>query len=613
MIIDVIPNKRLPRGIGDTFSYNVPGDLESNIKPGQLVQVDFRNKIISALVKAVRPETHDKNLKPILKLLTQQSLVTPIQMRLAVWIANHYFTSLATATKLIVPDVPLKIKDSNFTIKESKKKNNTNSQLIWWTDEDEKEKAVTKEIAIAIKNNEQVLRLFPEFYQAKQIVKNGELLWQNNPGKKKNLEQWLKILKQETKTIVGTRSALFAPYQNLGLVIIEDEANGLYKSEITPRYHSREVAQQLTLLHGAKLLIISPAPSLETYKELSNEVKKTNNSRVKIIDIKDEREKENYSSLAEELQADITNIIKDNKKTFLFLNRRGHSANAICQDCGHTFLCPDCRLPLRYHTSFNILVCHHCRFRQELPPFCPKCSKPNLKLVGKGTQKLEQEITKMFTKATTYRIDSDVEKIDDKKLKKADIIIGTEYALSGARINWSTIYLIAALNADTALYRPDYRATERTYQQLTQLLHLNPKAQIYIQTYNPDNLAIKAIAGNNTELFYQEELKIRQTLGYPPYQDLIKLIYRNSNEKKTVGEAMHIYNRLRKHLVKEAIVKYPIKILKPFPAFERKERGKFKFHLILKIGPDAPEELYKKIRELVPADWVFDRDPETLL
>lgn len=675
MIIDVIPIKRLPRGIGDTFSYNVAPAIESDILPGQIVEVDFRGTLRPAVVKAIRQAKHQVGLKTVGKILHPSPLVTPEQMRLAKWVANYYFTSLATASKLFVPDLPKRIivnssnKMESLVISRPRKSSSSKfkNNFIWWDDADDKNKIINTIIGQTLKKGKQILWLWPEKYQAITASKNSApalqslsigktenklkavqiLLYEKSTSKKKNLEQFLKILnsrprqtklgRQKPKIIIGTRSALFAPFSNLGLVILEDEANSLYKSEITPRYHTREAAQELAKLYGAKLILTSPAPSLETYesfchpefvegKQKSKQyfrkktLRQAQSDTVKLIDTKEERLKENYSSLSEELQ-DATKIaLKEEKQVFLFHNRRGQASSVTCKGCGYSILCADCQLPLTHHSG-DRLVCHHCRARVDLPPFCPKCSSEELKLTGKGTQKLEQEVKKLFPKAKILRIDSDTDFTRySLPVTGYDILIGTEFALSANRVAWANIGVIGVINADTALYRADFRASERTYQLLIKLKSKSYKlkAKYIIQTYNPKNYAIQAIAQNKPELFYKHELKLRKALGYPPFKQVIKLIYKNANEKKTVGEAMHIYNRLRKHMLKSQNSKFKIQnseleILKPYPAFERMERGKYKFYIILRVSPDTPESLYEKIRQLVPPDWVFDRDPETLL
>ncbi len=614
MIADVIPIIRLPRNVSGTYSYNVPLDLAETVKPGTIVSIPFRNRTVAGLVKTVNEPAKMDDLKSIIANQSNAPIVTPEQMRIAVWIANTYSVSLSTSTKLIVPEIPkkLEINIKNPTRKKRvTKKSSNKTEIISFADT----KKVDSIIMETVSRGRQALYIAPEKIETRRIANKyaskveNISIWRESAAKKKAFREYLKVLLGETNLIIGTRSSLFAPFFNLKLIIMENESSGSYKSESSPKYHAREVANMLSEIHNAKVIHITDTPSVETYlnDKVSGKRVKTPQRSISVVDMKEERLKGNYSNISEQLQKAVEESIRHEKNVFLFLNRRGHSSSVTCKDCGHTILCPECDLPLVFHVNKR-LICHHCRHREELPPLCPSCFGPEIKLTGKGTQKIENEIAKLFPKINITRLDSDTKQTSNQiKKSKPGIFIGTEFALP--RIDWNSIETVGIINADQALCRPDFRAGESTYKTLKRFLSPN----LIIQTYNPDNVVIKSIAQNKPDLFYNHEIKLRRTLGYPPFTTILKLTYKNKDEKRAVGEAMHMYNRLKKYLPKEKSEN--IEISRPFPSYRKRVRGNYQFNLIIKIKRDNREEsALSKINELITEPgWVFDRNPESLL
>ncbi len=642
MIVDIVPLTRLPRGISDTYSYCVPNNLVPCVRPGIIMQIEFRNRDIDGIVKSVGASSEIQGLKFVKSIRHDAPIVTGEQIRLARWMANTYFVSLSSSAKLFVPEIPKsKVKHKILkTAKKNKSKKTPSNTLC--INSHEKADAFIKS---TIKKGLQVLYLVPEKSwldkTANQYAQTrNRLIWNKTTAKKKRFEEYLDVLSGDYKLIIGTRSSLFAPFSNLGLIIMESEHNSSYKSESSPKYHAREVAQTLAKLHGATLVYLTNSPSVEVHGQTISanspaSIRKTGQFRIKktnttphtptakyeksnkadvlVVDIREERLKGNYLNTGDALQKSINQSLKNKRQVFLFLNRRGHSTGTTCQKCGHTIHCPTCDLPLTFHSD-NRLICHHCRYHEDFPPFCPKCSSPEIKLTGKGTQKLESEIKKLYPESKILRIDKDSVGIPNSLTSAScDIIIGTEFAIH--KINWKKVSTIGIINADQALYRPDFRAGESTYHIINLLRDKcdlsETDCRLIIQTYSPDNIVLQSIVKNDPDLFYQYELKLRKTLGYPPYTTTLKMTYKNKDEKRTVGEAMHMYHRLRKHLLE----KTKIKITKPYPAYRKKINGKYNFHMVVKIPKDKDEEfILEKINELInEPGWTFDRNPESLL
>jgi len=622
MTINVIPIKRLPRGLTSIFTYFVPPSLENEIKIRQVVKVPFKNKDINAVIIGANQQGNKiKLIKTLSHIITPFPFITINQLRLVEFISQSNFVSLPTAMLSFIKGLPIKIPELNIKLKTSNQRTQSNTL---WTDNSEIIKELIQKVDI---KNKQILYLVPEHEQVKELADQSSAIhWRKTLSKKVFLKDWLSVLQGETNFIVGTRSVLFAPFINLDLIIMTNDFNDSYKSEQTPRFHAREVAEKLAQIHKAKLVYYSTSPSLEVYSTINyskptlnqptqdnKKNKKLIQNNLKLIDLKQERENENYSSLSSQLQDAIKIAISENKQIFLFLNRKGDATSINCQECGFFIKCPECHLPKVYHSTGNYLICHHCRHKEDLPPLCPKCSKDSLKLSGRGTQKLEREIKQIFPKTKILRIDKDNDTAKyNFETSDFKIIIGTEFALT--RILLSHIHIIGIINADVGFYRPDFRTSERQYQLLNKIIFSAKNSQIFLQTYNPKSHIIQAITQNNSEVFYKEELSLRKALNYPPYKKIIKLIYKHKDEKKAVGEAMHIYHRLRKHLLNNDETKIEnLEIIKPFPVFERITHGKLQFNLIIKYHPQDNSKISTKLNELVPHGWVFDRDPETLL
>ena len=365
-------------------------------------------------------------------------------------------------------------------------------------------------------------------------------------------DQWNKIKKDEAKIVIGARSAIFAPIQNLGLIIMDEEHDQSYKSETTPKYHAREIARYLAKENSISLVLGSATPDLETfYKTQTGEIKlleltqRANNAKlpnVEIVDLRNELEQGNKTMISGKLYKAIKENLQNNKQTILFLNRRGFSTFVMCRECGHTIKCKNCDITLTYHANSKKLKCHYCGYEEEIAKECPECHSKNIKYFGAGTQKLEEQIHLLFPEASTIRMDVDTvtkknshEEILNKfKKDNINILIGTQMVVKGH--HFPNVTLVGVIAADSSLNIDDYRANERTFQILTQVAGRAGREQlegnVIIQTYNPENFAIQCAKEQNYDKFYNTEIALREQLKYPPFSDIILIGFSSLNENE---------------------------------------------------------------------------------
>ena len=430
-------------------------------------------------------------------------------------------------------------------------------------------------------------------------------------------DQWYKIKNGEAKIVIGARSAIFAPINDLGLIIIDEEHDSSYKSEMTPRYNVKDVARYLAKEYSIPIVYGSATPDMDTYYkaslgeiELLELTKRANNAslpNINIVDMRRELANGNRSSLSMKLYDNIKQNLQDKKQTILFLNRRGYSTFILCRDCGYVAKCKHCNIALTYHSKENKLKCHYCGYETLPVGYCPDCKSKNIQYSGSGTQKLEEEINKIFPSAKTIRMDVDTvskknshEDILNKfKNENIDILIGTQMVVKGH--HFPNVTLVGVIFADGSLNIDDYRANERTFQILTQVAgragRENNKGNVIIQTYNPDNLSIEFSKKQDFKLFYQTEIMIRKQLKYPPFCDIILIGFSSENEINVVESAKFIYTSLKEKIIKE---KLKIILYKPVPAPIDKIKNKIRWRIIIKCKFDDEiiDALNRSMQEL---------------
>ena len=412
-------------------------------------------------------------------------------------------------------------------------------------------------------------------------------------------DQWNKIKNGECKIVIGARSAIFAPIQNLGLIIIDEEHDSSYKSETNPRYNAKELAGYMAKKNNIPLVLGSATPDISTYYKAENNkiemlkltkrANKSNLPKVDVIDLREELANGNRSILSRKLYEEIEKNLKDKKQTILFLNRRGYSTFVMCRDCGYTVKCKNCNITMTYHIKTNKLKCHYCGHEEKNLTECPECHSKNIKYFGTGTQRLEEDINKIFPEATTIRMDIDTvtrknshEEILNKfKNDNINILIGTQMVVKGH--HFPNVTLVGVIAADSSLYIEDYRANERTFQILTQVAGRAGReklpGRVIIQTYNPDNFAIECSKKQNYDEFYETEIELRKQLKYPPFCDIISIGLTDTDNNKIKNVSERLYNNISRTIKNE---KMDFNIYKPLPCPIDKIKNKYRWRIILK-------------------------------
>lgn len=412
-------------------------------------------------------------------------------------------------------------------------------------------------------------------------------------------DQWHKIKEGKAKIIIGARSAIFAPVKDLGLVIIDEEHDSSYKSEMSPRYDAKEVARKICKIANVPLVLGSATPDMETYFRAGNEEisllelsKRANEASlpdIEIIDLREELAKGNKSMISTKLYDEIEKNLQNKKQTILYLNRRGFSTFVMCRNCGYTVKCKNCNINLTYHSNKRKLKCHYCGYEENIVTECPECGSKQIRYFGTGTQKLEYEINKMFPNASTIRMDVDTvtkknshEQILDRfRNENIDILIGTQMVVKGH--HFPNVTLVGVIAADGSLNIDDFRANERTFQILTQVAgragREKEKGRVIIQTYNPDNFSIECAKKQDYKLFYNTEITLRKQLKYPPFCDIIVIGFTSTDENEVIKSAQQIHLYLKNRVIKENI---GIILYKALPAPIDKIKNKFRWRILVK-------------------------------
>ncbi|MEW9667564.1 primosomal protein N' [Ammoniphilus sp. 3BR4] len=448
-------------------------------------------------------------------------------------------------------------------------------------------------------------------------------------------DEWSRIRKREVKVVVGARSAVFAPFSNLGLIIMDEEHEGSYKQEENPRYHARDIAMQRAKSHRAIALFGSATPAMETFFMASNgqmgllsmpdRVGFRPLPSVSIIDMRDELREGNRTMFSRALSAAISDRLDRGEQMVLFLNRRGFSTFVMCRSCGHSLQCPHCDISLTYHRSNQTARCHYCGYAEREPEKCPACGSGHIRYFGTGTQKVEEELSKHFPGIRVIRMDVDTtsQKGAHEKLLtmfrqgQGDVLLGTQMIAKG--LDFPKVTLVGVIAADTILGMPDFRAAERTYQLLTQVggragRHELP-GEVVIQTYSPEHYSIELAKTQKFESFFSIELKHRYEKGYPPYFRLILFTFTSASVPLAVKSADDWVQKLRRILPSSVYLLGPV--ASPIPRI----KDRYRFQCMIKYR-DEPEVLpfIKKMAESFaskhkPDDiqLTVDVDPQMLM
>ncbi|MCH7320881.1 primosomal protein N' [Solibacillus sp. MA9] len=447
-------------------------------------------------------------------------------------------------------------------------------------------------------------------------------------------DEWRKVQQGKVKVVVGARSAIFAPFKNLGLIILDEEHESTYKQEDSPRYHARDVAIWRGNYYNCPVILGSATPALESFARakkgvytlltLQNRAKKQALPTVHIVDMREQLQAGNRSMFSEPLTEALRERLERGEQTVLFLNRRGYSSFILCRDCGTSVQCPNCDISLTYHRYQEKLKCHYCGHEEYIPQTCPECQSENIRYFGTGTQKVEEEIFKLFPQAQVLRMDVDTTKqkgshekmLDAFGRGEADILLGTQMIAKG--LDFPNITLVGVLSADTSLHLPDYRAAEKTFQLMTQVSgragrHEKP-GEVFIQTYTPEHYAIELSKEQLYTPFYEQEMQVRHMAGYPPYYFLALVQVSHEDVVMAAEYAGRVAEYLRSNL------SFQVSVIGPTTASIARLQNRYRYQCLIKykVEPNLIPTLLQLIK-LYRSEWIkkgivltVDLDPQMI-
>lgn len=528
-------------------------------------------------------------------------------------------------------------------------------------------------IAKTLEHGRQVLYLVPEIALTPQTIQRvaarfpGKVaVWHSDLTPGERYDTWRRVKAGDVDIIVGTRSALFAPVSRLGLIVMDEEHDESYKNQRLPYYHARDVALELARLTGSVVILGSATPDIVTYtraqegayqhlqlprrvlahrRHLEAMARDLHPSRrprrwqpvadapearaiplppVRVVDMRLELKAGNRSIFSRALQKAMREALTAGEQVILFMNRRGQASFVLCRDCGHVLRCDRCDVPLAFHlpeggqgTDPGYLLCHHCNRRYPHPDVCPACGGKHIRYFGGGTQRVAQEVQRLFPEARVLRWDRDVTLergahwriLNAFARHAADVLIGTQMLAKG--LDLPRVTLVGVISADEGLFLPDYRAAERTFQVLTQVAGRAGRGvwggRVIVQTYHPDHYAVRAAAHHDYDRFYRQEMAFRQEMGYPPAGRLVRLLYTHTRAERAQHEARRLAQDLRLYLMAEGFD--DVTLIGPAPCFYPRLRGQYRWHILLG-GPD-PVAALRGFR--LPPGWRADVDPVSTL
>ncbi len=466
----------------------------------------------------------------------------------------------------------------------------------------------------AVKRGKSAIMLVPEISLTPQMVGKFRRLFgddvailHSSLSLGERADEYTRIKTGRAHIVVGTRSAVFAPVQNLGIIVIDEEGEGTYKSESAPRYHARDIAKQRCFYHGAFLLLASATPSLESYYfakigryslfELDERYNNAVLPEVYIVDMRIETQNGNHSAFSMPLIEEIQKNLDRGEQSILLLNRRGYHTSVRCAACGKASECPNCALPLTYHKANGSVTCHYCGFTRPLAKVCPSCGSKFVIMKGTGTQRIEDEISELFPKARILRMDADTtaaKNAFESKFKafadgEYDIIVGTQMIAKG--LDFPNVTLVGVLKTDNSLYAGDFRAYERTFSLITQVVGRGgrggKKGRALIQTFTPEHYVLNLAANQNYPEFYAEEIELRNAMIYPPFCDIVVVGFTSLVDEYCSRAALLFRSILEEHY-KSDCPEIPLIILGPARNVISKVNGRYRWRLIVKCRNSGP-------------------------
>lgn len=584
---------------------NINIELSSNAKK-QLEIVNYLKENGSTNIKKLLSET--KSSKSSLDLLVKKSLV--------------FISKIEKSKEISFVKSDYKKFDLNYEQEKAFNLINEDRQskfLLYGVTGSGKTEIFLQVVEEILKEGKQAIILVPEISLTPQTIERFKgrfnekiAIFHSNLTPKEKFNQWRMINNGEVNIAIGARSAIFAPFKNLGIIIIDEEHDQSYISSMDPKYHTAEIAKKRADYNSCNLILASATPSITSMQEVNKgELKliklenRVNNNmpKVEIVDMKDELKASNYSMISRRLFNEISYNLENSEQTILFLNKVGHDSFTFCRSCGHVIKCEACDVAMTYHKHIDRLVCHYCGRTYKQPKICPICHSKKIKEFGAGTEKLEEEIRKLFPKANIMRMDSITatnkesyfKMYEGMKSNTIDILIGTQMIAKG--LDFKNVSLVGIVSADLSLNVGDFKANETTFQLLTQVSGRAGRdkldGRVIIQSYKPNNFVIQSSKNNDYNSFYNHELNLRKSFNYPPYKNIITIKIINESRSKTINVSKKLY----KELV-DKIYKDNVDIIGPNPCKISRINNKFRYNILIKVEDYDLDNVLSKITEI---------------
>ncbi|MCL2698932.1 MAG: primosomal protein N' [Defluviitaleaceae bacterium] len=632
--------ERSHKAIDRVFDYRVPEGM--SLRPGMRVSVPFGagNKPIPGYVAGLAGQTsYDaEKLKSVISVLGEKPVVTEDLLALAGWMREKYYCTLADCIGCVLPPglelkspklrpgadaltgavsertlAPGFTADQKYVLRFFEDKTDNKPVLIHGVTGSGKTEIYMELTRRTMEAGKDVIMLVPEIALTPQTVavflgRFGDrvAVTHSRLSATERYEQWRKARDGRISVMIGPRSAIFAPFTNLGLIIIDEEHENTYKSETTPKYSAKEVAIERGKTNGALVVLGSATPSIETYHEaetglidlavMPNRVNEQM-PHVEIVDMRAELANGNMSIFSRPLAGALTETLEQGNQAILFLNRRGYSTFVSCRRCGAAMKCKNCNVNYTYHIRTGALLCHYCGDNIENPKNCPVCGSKYIKYFGTGTQRVEDEVLALLPQARVLRMDFDTTSkkfSHDKILEqfregKADVLTGTQMIAKG--LDFPKVTLVGVIAADLSLNNGDYRAAEITYQLLTQVSGRAGRAEsagkVFIQTYNPEHYAVTCASLNDYAGFFRHEISLRRQMDYPPFTKIFAVVMTGESEKDVISNMQ----RLRDLMIRFNR-KGLFEIIGPAPAVISKIRKRYRWRMVVKSADEQNMRLF---------------------
>lgn len=624
------------------------------LRIGQRVQVPLGRRQVAGYVIAtdLSEPSVDFEIKPIIKIIDEEPIFTAKYIDIAIWIARVNFASLGEVLFMLGPnaqrETPQKrrvvleeeeqvIEDHVLTPMQQEAVQQIQTQqgfsYLFGVTGSGKTHVFLQLIRLVRDQSQSVLYLVPEIslsyqtYKFLQAFFPDVALWHSALSPAQRLRTWREIQQGKRNIVLGTRSAILVPLNNLGLIVLDEEHDTAYKSSSTPRYHARQVVMYMAKQMGIKLVMGSATPSLEAYHAMQEGIIQKFSlparlGRESLPDIRIIDMRAHSGIFSQELVRKILQTYEMGKQSILFLNRRGFARFYFCENCGFELKCKHCSISMTYHKFSDTLLCHYCSYQEKKPVLCPQCGNLHAGFTTFGLEQAEEEAQKIFVNLRIARLDGDIAKkkselrkiLKDFRRGDLDLMLATQIVAKG--FNFPSLHLVGILSADVGLSMPDFRARERVFTLLMQVAgragRYEDKGEVLIQTYQPQNPAITYSVNRDIEGFYQQELILRQDLGFPPYSRLLRLVFRSVQEKRAQDAATQTAHWLNENCPDGA------ELLGPAEALIFQIAGNYRWQILLRAPRSSilhhwVSPLHPQLRAFPQVYCEIDSDPVNLL